>query len=71
MFISFNYFQLLLVIAMISGLFLLLLPIFRIVKLARLPLTSVLLVLVPLINAAWVLFLATRLNFAVGSYEKV
>ena len=64
MLISFYYFQLILATAMIAGLLLLLLPLLRILKHARLPLISGLLVLVPFLNVAWFFFVTTYFKIA-------
>ena len=58
MLISFYHFQWMLAITMVGGLLVLLLPLLRIVKYARLPLIATPLLLVPLINVAWFLWVA-------------
>jgi hypothetical protein len=68
--ISFDDFQRMLAIAMVVGLLVLVLPLLRIVKWAGLPLISVLLILVPLINVAWLFFVATCVRLPPSSPEE-
>lgn len=68
--LSFDFFQLILAIVMVVGLFLHVLPFLRIVKWARLPLSSVLLMLVPLLNIAWFSYVVTLLRCVPSSHEE-
>lgn len=57
---SFPDFQLILAVAMAGGLVVLMLPLLRIVKYARLPSVAIVAILVPLVNVAWFSWVAVR-----------
>jgi len=65
--LSFQYFQVVLALAMVTGLVLLVLPVFRFVKSTRVPLITTVLVLLPIVNIAWLAFLAANVKSS-GEY---
>jgi uncharacterized membrane protein (UPF0136 family) len=65
--LSFQYFQVVLALAMVTGLVLLVLPVFRFVKSTRVPLITTVLVLLPIGNIAWLAFLAANVKSS-GEY---
>ncbi len=67
---DFSNFQLVLASVMIVWLFIVMLSLVRITRYAQLPVSSVPLILVPLVNVVWLCFVANALALARNAHEE-